>query len=639
MGTLELELESKEPTLSNPASTRRFQIHEGISSLFDVQLILMSKLEDIALDLIVGKSAGFRLNRPLELGLPVDGAVVPQVRLWTGIVSHFEQTKAETKGMSTYFMRIVPKLWLTTQRRNNRVFQHATIPDIIDKVLLDWKIEPDWKINRGAYRKLEYRVQYGESDYAFMSRLLEEAGICFYFVQDEKKGSVLTFNDQPHKADPRPGGPILFFDSPNHPGSEVVQGVRISHDIRPGALTIRDFDFRRKPDFPLYGKATPAGAAPEDKYEQYHYKPGAFVVDDAKPGQTPVADDRGVARWDDKQGEKLATMDLEAIRGPQRTVQFATNVLDTCPSTVFSMRGHPRSDLGPDKMLMVTTFELSGSATGDWSMHGNAHFCATQYRPPDKTTKPTITGVQSAIVVGPKGEEIHTDEFGRVRVQFHWDREGKYDEASSCWIRVSQGWAGHGFGMIMLPRIGQEVLVGFFEGNPDQPVIVGRVYNNTTRVPYKLPDHKTRSTWKSDSSPNSNGFNEIMFEDAKGKELIYIQAQKDLRKLVKHNESEQIGNSRSVVVGNNRSTQIGQVDSVTVGKKHTITMAQPKEPPPAIPPTGLDMIDKKLTYTTGEATVIMDGPNVSMEAKGNITIKSTGGDVIILGKLVKINCP
>ena len=210
-------------------------------------------------------------------------------------------------------------------------------------------------------------------------------------------------------------------------------------------------------------------------------------------------------------------------------------------------------------------------------------------------------------------------------------------------MRVSQGWAGHGFGMITIPRIGHEVLVGFFEGDPDQPVIVGRVYNNTARVPYKLPDNKTKSTWKSDSSPGSGGFNEIMFEDAKGKELIYIQAQKDLHKLVKNNESEQIGNDRQVTVGNNRTTNVGKVDSLVVGTHHSVQISPPSKDGGGGggggTPTGLDMIDKKLTYTTGDATLMLDGANVSVEAKGDITIKSTGGDVVILGKLVKINSP
>ena len=170
-----------------------------------------------------------------------------------------------------------------------------------------------------------------------------------------------------------------------------------------------------------------------------------------------------------------------------------------------------------------------------------------------KTPKPQVSSVQSAVVVGPSGQEIHVDEFGRVRVQFPWDREGNNDDFSSCWIRASQGWAGTGYGMIVIPRIGQEVLVGFLDGDPDQPIIVGRVFNQTQQVPYKLPDHKTRSAWKSNSSLGGNGFNEIMFEDLKQEELLWMQAQKNLRKLVKNDESITVGHDRRKFVKENES--------------------------------------------------------------------------------------
>jgi type VI secretion system secreted protein VgrG len=183
-----------------------------------------------------------------------------------------------------------------------------------------------------------------------------------------------------------------------------------------------------------------------------------------------------------------------------------------------------------------------------------------------------VEGVQSATVVGPKGQEIHTDEFGRVRVQFPWDRQGKGDDNSSCWIRVSQGWAGTGYGMIVIPRIGQEVLVGFLGGDPDQPIVVGRVFNATQAVPYKLPEHKTRSTWKSDSSMGSNGFNEIMFEDLKGKELVYVQAEKNLRKLVKNDETITVGQNRQkyVVVNETETTGLNRIE-VTGSDRTEIT--------------------------------------------------------------------
>ncbi|HEX4405606.1 MAG TPA: type VI secretion system tip protein TssI/VgrG [Polyangia bacterium] len=633
MPILKLVLDSGEDSLD----VRRFIVHEGMSQLFEVQLFLRSRQENIDLEKTVGKGGAFWLASGIS-------HAASATRMWSGIVNHFEQVQAEVsnKGLSSYTLRVVPWFWQLTQRRNHRIFQHVAIPDIVDSILAEWGLAPDWKIDRVKYHKLEYRVQYGESDYVFVSRLLEEAGICFYFVADDDKGSILTFSDSPETNEPRAGFPLPYADNPNQAANrEFITQVRLAQVVRPGAVTLRDFDFRRKPDYQLLGKAVQTGD--EAVYEQYQYRPGAMVIDDAKGGGTPVADDKGVARNDDKQGADLANKELLGIRAGQRIVQYATNVIDLAPGSVFSMANHPRSDLSMDTKLLVTEFDIDATPNGEWRMRGLALFADQPYRPISRTPKPVLTGLQSAIVVGPAGEEIYTDEFGRVRVQFHWDREGKWNESSSCWMRVSQGWAGHGFGMITIPRIGHEVLVGFFEGDPDQPVIVGRVYNNTARVPYKLPDNKTKSTWKSDSSPGSGGFNEIMFEDAKGKELIYIQAQKDLHKLVKHDESEQIGNDRQVTVGNNRTTNVGKVDSLVVGTHHSVQISPPSKDGGGGggggTPTGLDMIDKKLTYTTGDATLMLDGANVSVEAKGDITIKSTGGDVVILGKLVKINSP
>ena len=631
MPYLELDLESGEDSLS----TRRFHVVERINALFEVTLFLRSSKADIDLEATVGKGGIFYIESGITHALKA-------ARLWAGVVSHFEQVQTEVsdRGQSTYKMKIVPRLWLLTQRRNHRIFQHMSIPDIIDELLADWQIVPQWLIDRPQYHALEYKVQYGESDFTFFCRLLEEAGIAFYFVDNDEDDSILVFNDQPNKNELRSGLPIPYVDNPSSGDDEYVQHVRLAQEVRPGAHVVRDFDFRRKPDYQLFGRSKAMGkesAVREQKYEQYVYHPGGFRIDDGKAGGTPVADDKGTARHDEKEAGSLAERVLVGIRTSNRMLQFVTNAVDLTPGIIFRMMNHPRSDLGVDQKLFVIEFEIDGTPTGEWRMRAMALFAEAPYRPVQRTPKPIISGLQSAIVVGPPGEEIYTDEFGRVRVQFHWDREGTWDDNSSCWMRVSQGWAGHGFGMITIPRIGHEVLVGFFEGDPDQPVIVGRVYNAATRVPYKLPDHKTKSTWKSDSSPGSNGFNEIMFEDAKGKELVYIQAQKDLHKLVKNNESEQIGNNRSITVGNNRSANIGNVDSLTVGQKHTVQISQGKDPPPAVPPTGLDMVDKKLTYTTGEATMIMDGANVSLEAKGNITIKSTGGDVVILGKMVKIN--
>jgi type VI secretion system secreted protein VgrG len=552
-----LSFASGEDTLS----VRRFSVHEGVSSLFEVAIWAVSSNENIDLASIVGQPAGFRLvsgYRWAQLG----GA-----RKWTGMCSYMEQVQPEATGLSTYYLRLVPTLWMTTQRRGHRIFQHLSIPDISDRILGEWGIEPIWKIDRGQYPKLEYKVQYGESDYAFLSRLWEEAGIAFSFPDDDAAGSILTFGDKLHQNELRKARPIHYVDNPNESGEfEYVTKLRLAHQVRPGAYTIRDYDFRN-PGFYLLSEKT-TGEAPENRYEQYHYNPGSMLIEGQKGGGTPIADDKGVARHVQKYGIEKAERSMWAERNNKRALSFETNTVDLWPGIVFNITNHPRADLAEAQRLLVTEFMLEGTPGEEWTMQANAVFAddKTPYKPALKTAKPKVVGVQSATVVGPSGQEIHVDEYGRVRVQFPWDREGKNDDSSSCWIRVSQGWAGTGFGMVLLPRIGQEVLVGFLEGDPDQPIIVGRVYNAVENVPYVLPEHKTRSTWKSESSPGGGGFNEIMFEDLKGQELVWEQAEKNRRKLVKNDETITVSANRRKYVMKDELETTGQNRTEVTGK-------------------------------------------------------------------------
>jgi type VI secretion system secreted protein VgrG len=565
MPVLELSFASGETSLS----VRRFSVHEAASSLFTASIWARSPNDNLDLGSLVGRAAGLRVASGYA------GAHNGGARLWTGICSQAEQIQAEHGGLSSYSLRIVPTLWLLSQRRNYRIFQHLSIPDIADELLAEWTIEPTWRIERADYPKLAYRVQYGESDYAFLSRLLEEAGIAFTFPEDAE-GSKLTLADKLHTSAPREAPPIHYAHNPNEAsGNEYVSRVRPSHQVRPGAHTIRDVDLRR-PSFALFGEA-PRAPAPEDRYEQYHYQPGAFLIETDAGGDTPVADDKGAARHDDDAGTDRAERALSGKRSDKREVSFETNAVDLAPGVVFSIGNHPHAEITDSTKLLVTELSIEGSINAEWRALGRAVFADVPYRPRLRTAKPRIVGVQSATVVGPAGEEIHTDEFGRVRVQFPWDREGESNDGSSCWIRVSQGWGGAGFGVMMIPRIGQEVLVAFLHGDPDQPVIVGRMFNATSPVPYRLPDNKTISAWKSDSSLGSGGFNEIKFEDRKDDELFYVQAEKNLRKLVKNNETITVSHDREKHVsanetdttGANRTEVTGADRKDTTTKNHT----------------------------------------------------------------------
>jgi type VI secretion system secreted protein VgrG len=550
MAAIELWFESGESSLA----VHRFSVEEALSRPFSVQVTARSPDPSLDLDAIIGQRASLRIASGYR------HARVRE-RVWSGVCDHIDQERAEPAGLSTYSLRIVPSLRLLTQRRNHRIFQRLSIPDIVGSLLGEWGIGPIWRIDRQAYPKLDFKVQYGESDHAFVARLLEEAGIAFTFSHEagDEAPPALLLADALHEGDPR-SERLPFVAEPDRASErEYVTGVRLGHEVRPGAHAIRDFDFRRA-SFPLLAEAKKA-KTPEDRYEQYHYRPGAFLVDDG-----------GEDAHDLDFGKDRADRALLADRAGKRAIAYETNAIDLSPGSVFSITGHPHPELDEAKKLLVTALSIQGSPDGEWTMKGRAVFADEPYRPPAETPRPVIRSVQSAIVVGPGEQEIHTDEHGRVRVQFPWDREGGFDEESSCWIRVSQGWGGAAFGLSTLPRVGQEVLVAFLDGDPDQPVIVGRLFNALNPVPYDLPKDKTISAWKSDSSPGSAGYNEILFEDRKGEELVRVQAEKSLRALVKNDETITIGHDREKRVGGSEVETAGEDRAQVTGKDRIETI-------------------------------------------------------------------
>jgi len=717
-------------------SVRRFSVREGLSKLFSIQVIANSPNANLDLEKIVGQAALFQV---------AGGQLHAQfgARRWTGICVHAEQLHADPEGESTYFLHIAPTLWLTTQRRETRIFQHQKVPEIIKQLLDEWGIDALSELN-GYYRKHEMVVQYDETDYDFMCRLMQWAGISYYFkfegsagdgwqdgTKTEKpveKGVVrralawanpfsrrdpkqeaeqkereerdkarraaespdalrcgwttvndagdkhddsseqaeplsavplkLALSDGVHENEPRKL-PIHYVDEPNEAAQEeFATQLRIKHNIAPGRFTVRDFDFRAKLDLPLLATEEKAAPKPEDFYEQYHYVPGAFKA--RGEGALPLADAPHPYRHLQKEiGGELAERGFHSVRVAKRVVRFVTNCLDLGPGMVCSFNHHPRADLGNDKRLLITGFNLEGVVNDKWVYQAEAVFADVPYWPALETPKPRAVGVQSAVVTGPPGQEIHVDELGRVKVQFLWDRDGKFDDKSSCWLRVSQDWAGPGFGAVMLPRVGQEVLVGFMEGDPDLPVVVGRVYNAINRVPYALPEHRTRSTLKSDSSPEADGFSELMLEDKAGEELFYVQAETDLQKLVKQYETDRVGRDHMSLVGESRSMVTAKLDATLVGDRYLLrTIKTPNtahddvgkpqdgdelkllrqdQPDIGVLDTALEMKSKRIIFTTGKATVAFDDKDLRIEASGNISIKAVGADCIIEGKKVHLN--
>lgn len=628
MSLLELTFASGESSLS----VRRFSVREQISNPFEVQIVALSPNDEIDLEAINGKPASFTM----ESGLRIP-------RTWSGVCSQIGLIQAEETGLSTYELAIVPRFWLLSQRSGNRIFQHKSVPDIVEAILAEWKIEPEMRLSRGTFPKKEYCAQYNETDFSFVERLLEEAGISYFFTGPK---SQLVLTDSPEKGEARGGAPIPYVDNPNEAAvREFLSEVHLVHAVRPGKVTIRDFDFRRRTDYKLLGEAE-GGSGVEAMMEQYVYAPGAALIEtEDSAGDTPVADDKGKSRWDDKELKSRAKRALESRRGDKRRVTFEGNVFDLSPGSVFKV-DHPHKSLSPSEGLLATQLIVYGEHDAEWGVSGEAVFASQPFKPALTTQKPVVEGLQSAIVVGPPGEEIHTDEFGRVRVRFHWDREGDWDDNRTCWVRVSQIWAGAMYGGAMIPRIGQEVIIDFYEGDPDQPIIVGRLFNQTAQGPYPLPKHKTKSAWKSESSPGGDGYNEILFEDAAGGELVYVQAQKDMVSLVKKDESEKTGANRSVVVGQSHTASVRGDNTVEVGKEHLLNIVKPKDlqilkqgvPDVEELETKVVVADKKIRITTGDATILLDGPNILIEAKSTLSFLAEGQVIIQGGPNVYLNC-
>jgi type VI secretion system secreted protein VgrG len=630
---MELELARGDHTLT----VRRFAVHEALSQLYEIDVFARSPEPDVDLASIVGKDAAFTVTR---------GAVMESgnERSWSGVCARMALIHAEeeqgTESLSTYHLRIVPHLWLLSRASGCRIFQRRTIPDVARWLLASAGVTAELRLT-AVYKALDYVVQYDETDLDFFHRLLERAGIGYFFDHAGGRPGVLVLTDAPQAAATHVTLP--YNDRPRATaGRPCVSAVRLTHRVAFGRTAMIDYDLRRGPRRPVLAQAGPA-PEPEDRYEQFRYGPGAgLFVDPDAAGDTPVADDKAKARTVDAELEARTSRWLEAERCRKRTVGFATNTVDLWPGAVLEIEGHPRDEL--DERLLVTEVTLEGTHREEWQVEGEAAFATLPYRPVERTPRPFVAGVQTGVVVGPAGEEIHADELGRVRVQLHWDREGVRDDNASCWMRVSQSWAGAAYGAVVLPRIGQEVLVAFLDGDPDHPLVVGRVHNAVQQTPkeQELPRYLTRTSWMSDTSPHEGAsFNVIRFEDKKDEEVVFFQAQRDMQKLVKHDETERTGQNRATLVGASRFAVVAEADTTLVGHKYSL-QAMVKPTPAALKilqmdkptvepvPTKIELVHDKALLTTGEATIVLEDKDGIFESKELIGVKA-GKRIVVKG--------
>jgi len=512
---------------------RSFTANEELGRLFQIDAELLSEKFNLSFEKIVGQNATIRLN-----------TVQSVPRYWNGHVSCFRQV-GNVGPYACYQAVIVPKLWFLTRSADCRIFQNKTVPDIIKDVFKERGIDPIEDTLTATYPTWEYCVQYRETDFNFVSRLMEQEGIHYYFRHEKGKHTlVLADANSIHQPFPDYATIPLQGEDMTIVNKQILNDWSVAMEVQPSFYTLNDFDFK-KPKTSLLGKAAILTERVEGgDHEMFDY-----------PGEYTEA----------KEGENYAMARIHELNTGFKRAYGQGDVRGICVGCEFTLQGSARKDQNGKYLVISTVIQASAesyfSDTGDSAAAFSCSCTAMQasdvsFVPARVTPKPIIQGVQTAIVTGPKGEEIYTDKYGRVKVQFHWDRKGKNDENTTCFIRVAEMWAGKRWGSTFTPRIGQEVVVSFLEGDPDQPLIVGSVYNGEQMPPYLGegwdPKHKydpNVSGVKSCSTKGGQGYNELRFNDTKSKEQVFIHAEKDLDIQVNSEERKTVGGDVHLTVG------------------------------------------------------------------------------------------
>jgi type VI secretion system secreted protein VgrG len=542
---------------------RHFAVQDGINTLFSVDLVVVCENPAVDFEATIGAKASFRISGAGEAHDAAGGDSDLEsgtARTWSGVIADIAHLHAPDTGLSTYGIRIAPMLWLLTQRTNCRAYQEKSDLEVVLELLREWGLTVESRCE-DTYKPRKYRLQYQESDFAFVSRLLEEAGIN-YMLEPRGDEMVIVLSDAPERG-PRRREALQHIDDVSSAAGQFATGFRATRRIRPGVSTFADHDPRRA-NTPLLATATSGPHPVEAQLEAFAYTPGAFKFGNPGEKDTPAADDRGRVRTDDDKAQAIAAHDAAVRVARSRRYQFASNCLDLGAGTVLTMQNQPAAERAG--AMLVTRIEVTGSTDTVPHVAVEAASAEASYRPDRLTPRPTNVGVECATVVGPEGETIHCDEFGRVRVQFHWDRYGKMNELSSCWVPVNQQWAGEGFGMVHLPRVGQEVIVGFLGGNPEEPVIVGRMFTNLNRPPFTLPGAKNESGIRTKSVPETGGYNLLRFVDTAHEELVEARAEKDSRNRVNHDKALSVGHDRLMEIANDDTERVGGTQRERVGK-------------------------------------------------------------------------
>lgn len=571
-----------------------FTLEEGLSQPFYLSLSLACKAMDADFAQIIDQPATLTFYENEE-----------PVRYVNGIVTSLEQKKSGFL-QTFYDMVIEPALVRARLQSDCRIFQEQDTRQIVTTLLKKNDVENfEFKL-LDEYWTRQYCVQYDETDFHFIHRLLAEDGTYYYFEHTQDSHTMHMVND------------IRFADSTG----EIEYNANPATGERPQACltrfgykermqttkrTQRDYTFLN-PRYNLQHVHHARESTGESRqYENYGY-PGRYKLD--------------------QQGQPFTRYRLEYERRETALANVEGDSMHLLTGTLVTLTGHAREDMNRDWLVISITHEAKqpGVLGEEAGGSGNQYHCTAQFIPSDKpwrpepVMKPLVHGPQSGHVVGPAGEEIYCDEWGRVKIQFPWDREGQSNEFSSCWIRVSQAWAGAMFGNIAIPRIGHEVIVDFLEGDPDQPIVTGRTYHETTRPPYPLPENKTRMTIQS-KTHKGDGFNELRFEDEMDQEEVFIHAQKDQNNVVRNNETTNIGNDRIENVGHDERINIGN-DSYLAIAKNRIEKVDGKHDTTVISDL-TQKVDGNRSMTIGGYYAAKSGSDFTFKADGEIVLDAS----------------
>ncbi len=596
-----------------------FRGREAISQPYRFDLELVSERPDLDLQSL--------LHRPAFLAFAPDGSGVH------GLVHQAAQGESG-KRLTRYRLTLVPQLAYLAHRTNQRIFQHLTVPQIIAQVLEEHGIQADaYRFGLGpvVYPPREYCVQYDETDLHFIQRLCEEEGIHYHF-RHGASGHVLVFGDD-QTIFPRLAPTAYQQDSGLVADQPVIKRFGLRVETRTSRVTRRDYDFEK----PRLTMEAAFHSEFQPDLEDYDY-PGRFT--------------------ERARGKHLSQRALERHRHDYELAEGESDQPQLASGHFLPLGEHPRSDWNQLWLLNEVLHEgkqpqvLEESVTshvdsGDGFVQGYRNrFSATPwaipFRPTLRHPKPKVLGSQTAVVTGPAGEEIHCDEYGRVKVQFHWDRHGQADDKTSCWLRVSSSWAGDRYGGIAIPRVGMEVLVTFLEGDPDQPLVTGCLYHKEHQVPYDLPANKTRTVFKTLSSPGGGGYNELRIEDRKGAEQIYIHAQRDWDENIEHDQKIRVGHERHDTIEANsysefkaeehrtthadRKTEVRANDHLTVGNSQHLKLG-----------TGQFIeAGNEIHYYAGSKVVIDAGMELTASGGGSF-LKLDPSGVTLSGATIRMN--